>query len=138
MSWLIRNKDHYDPKANYSNVWFRQVNTSETRHEGKAASWVFYTYAFPDCEQQHHDKDGEHTDPKDTPWFETSCQTSDDGQCKLTPNPIVSFYINKADKYNPTHGGCEKWAYMGSAATLRTECTLALALAGVMAFFLTL
>ena len=117
VSWLIRNKDHYDPMANYSNVWFRQVNESGTRHEGEAASWVFYTYAFPDCQQQHRDGPGEHTDPEDSPWFETSCQTSDKGQCRLTPNPIMSFYINKASDYNAGHGGCERWAYMGAATS---------------------
>ncbi|XWX02406.1 hypothetical protein V2A60_010443 [Cordyceps javanica] len=111
VAWSLQNQNLYDAKANYSRVWYSQANVSEIK-EGKDAPWVFYTYAFPDCRQL-----GEgHPEKGADPWFETSCQTSKDGQCRSTPGPIVSFAINRADSYNKGHGGCETWARLGAAA----------------------
>ncbi|KAJ4154182.1 hypothetical protein LMH87_010642 [Akanthomyces muscarius] len=110
IAWFLQNQNLYDAKANYSRVWYSQANTSEIK-EGKDAPWVFYTYAFPNCRQL-----GEgHPEKGADPWFETSCQTKKDGQCRSTPGPVVSFAINRADSYNEGHGGCETWARLGAA-----------------------
>lgn len=114
VAWLLRNQELYDPNANYSRVWYQQVNQTGAK-EGKEASWVFYTYAFPDCEQVGLGIE----DPYEvSPWFETSCQTGPDGQCRTTPKPIRSFGINRSDKYNVNHDGCEMWAKLGNADKL--------------------
>ncbi len=135
VAWQLGNLDQYDAGANYSRTWYDQRNFTDAK-EGKDAPWVFYVYAFPDC-QQLGSKDEE---PEDSPWFETSCQTGSDGQCRTTPRPIRSFAINEAADYNVGHKGCEAWAKMGdaSAATPGSGKVL-LAVAGVVAaWFVTL
>ncbi|OAR01231.1 hypothetical protein LLEC1_00184 [Akanthomyces lecanii] len=110
VAWFLQNEGLYDAIANYSRVWYSQANMSEIK-EGKDAPWVFYTYAFANCRQlgEGHPKEGA------DPWFETSCQTKKDGQCRSTPGRIVSFAINRANSYNRGHGGCETWARLGAA-----------------------
>lgn len=103
VAWLLSNLDQYDSKANYSLTWYEQRNVTEAK-EGGAAQWVFYTYAFLDCEQVVS-KD---LDYKEYPWFETSCQTGEHGQCRTTPRPIRSFAINRAADYNVGHGGVRR------------------------------
>ncbi|OAA74728.1 hypothetical protein LEL_08309 [Akanthomyces lecanii RCEF 1005] len=133
VAWLLQNKHLYDGNANYSRVWYSQVNTSRV-DPGKAGKWVFYTYALPNCEQLAK---GRPSRPNDHPWYETSCQTSVDGQCRVTAGPIVSFAINTAVGYNPAHDGCATWAKLGAAPTSRHGAGItALAVVGVVAMWL--
>ncbi|OAR03625.1 hypothetical protein LLEC1_04779 [Akanthomyces lecanii] len=115
VAWLLQNQHLYDNQANYSRVWYSQSNASRVE-PGKAGKWVFYTYALSNCAQL---AEGRPSRPNDHPWYETSCQTAVDGQCRLTPGPIVSFAISTAVQYNPSHGGCATWAKLGAASTLR-------------------
>ena len=112
ISWLLQNRDAYDAAANYSHVWYDQVNISGKTGEGKEAQWVFAVYAFPDCRQVG----GKGHDQNQYPWFETSCQTKSGGQCRTVPYPIRSFGIWSSLQYNLNHGGCQTWARMGAAA----------------------
>ncbi|KAL6410866.1 hypothetical protein AUP68_07298 [Ilyonectria robusta] len=80
---------------------------------GEDAPWVFHIYAFLDCQQI---VDGDNVGQDDSPWFETSCQTNEGGQCQTVPYSIKSFAINSAVDYNDQHGQCEAWAYKGGAA----------------------
>lgn len=114
VSWQLQNQDVFDSKANYSRVWYEQMNQTGDIKAGKDAPWVLYIYAFPDCEQVG----GDDFDQDDYPWFETSCQTEPEGECQEVPYPIKSFAILSAAGYNGNHGGCETWAYMGAAATI--------------------
>lgn len=132
VAWLAQNQHLYDAKANYSRVWYSQANASKVE-PGKAGSWVFYTYALPNCEQLAKERPSR---PNDHPWYETSCQTGKDGQCRLTPGPIVSFGINTAVVYNPTHGGCATWAKLGAALIVRQSAGTVLAIATAMAIWL--
>ncbi|KAK7425870.1 hypothetical protein QQZ08_007584 [Neonectria magnoliae] len=113
IDWLLQNRGSFDSKTNYSRVWYEQVNRTGDVEAGEDASWVFYIYAFPDCQQI---VDGDNVDEDDYPWFETSCQTEDGGQCQTVPYSIKSFAINTAADYNKNHGQCEAWAYQGAAA----------------------
>lgn len=111
VAWQLSNMDQYDDKANYSRTWYEQRNITDAK-EGGDASWVFYVYAFPNCEQLGPTE----AEPEENPWFETSCQTGNDGQCRTTPRQIRSFGINQAVNYNVGHGGCETWAMLGDAS----------------------
>lgn len=112
VDWLISQLDNYDSKANYSRVWYEQNSEVGNVDEGEEARWVLYLYAFDDCKQLGP---GDDYEVDDYPWYETSCQTKEGGQCRTVPNTIKSFALNRADKYNKGHGGCETWAYLGSA-----------------------
>jgi hypothetical protein len=114
VDWLVNHLDNYDSDANYSRVWYEQNSAVGKVEEGVDARWVFYVYAFEDCLQVG----GDAFDTDKYPWFETSCQTKEGGQCRTVPNTIKSFGLNKADDYNIGHSGCETWAYMGAAAHL--------------------
>jgi hypothetical protein len=109
VDWVVSNLDNYDSNTNYTNVWYEQNQVTGKVEEGVNGRWVFYTYAFEGCQQLGK----EHFDHDKNPWFETSCQTKDGGQCRTVPNPIKSFALNLATDYNKGHGGCETWAYMG-------------------------
>ncbi|KAH7020479.1 hypothetical protein EDB80DRAFT_634000 [Ilyonectria destructans] len=135
IDWLLQNRDSFDSKVNYSRVWYEQVNRTGDFEAGEDAPWVFYIYAFPDCQQI---VDGDNVDQDDYPWFETSCQTDEGGECQTIPYSIKSFAINSAADYNDQHGQCEAWAYKGAAARFGTFPITVPALASVAALFLTL
>ncbi|TQV90998.1 hypothetical protein V2A60_008191 [Cordyceps javanica] len=133
VAWRLQNQHLYDAKANYSRVWYAQANASRIE-PGKDGSWVFYTYALPNCEQLAKERPSK---PDEHPWYETSCQTGRDGQCRSTPGAIVSFGINTAASYNPSHGGCATWAKQGMAPSSRRGAGIkALTLVGVVALWL--
>lgn len=133
--WLLRNRDSFDRQANYSRVWYEQVNQTGEAKAGEDAPWVFYIYAFPDCEQTA----GDDVEYDQNPWFETSCQTEAGGQCRTVPNPIRSFAIHSAREYNIGHGGCETWAFLGGATNLGDKALqLAVVSASAAALFLAL
>lgn len=115
IDWLIHNLDNYDSNVNYSRVWYEQNSEIGKVEEGVDARWVLYVYPFEDCKQTG----GDSFDKDKYPWFETSCQTKEGGQCRTLPNAIKSFGLNRAEEYNEGHGGCEAWAYMGAAPRLK-------------------
>ncbi|PVH80093.1 hypothetical protein DL98DRAFT_549338 [Cadophora sp. DSE1049] len=115
VNYTLHNRDAYNPSTNYTNVWYEQVNQTDEIKPGEAGRWVFYTYTFEDCEQVGGD---DFLPVKDFPWFETSCQTMDGGQCQELPQPVKSFAIGPSAGYDRNHGGCEEWAVMGDASTL--------------------
>lgn len=134
IAWLLQNQDAFDSKANYTRVWYEQVNQTGEIKAGEDGAWVFYTYAFPDCEQVG----GDDFELADYPWFETSCQTESGGQCQTVPSPIKSFAIASAAQYNSAQN-CEEWAYLGAAARLDCGAAMIAALAaGVAACFVVL
>ncbi|KAF4460545.1 hypothetical protein FALBO_12669 [Fusarium albosuccineum] len=61
--WLLEKADNYSSKTNYSRVWYEQTSPEGAREDG---SWVFYVYAFKDCEQI---VDGDNIDSNQFPWF---------------------------------------------------------------------
>ncbi|KAJ3538277.1 hypothetical protein NM208_g5976 [Fusarium decemcellulare] len=129
--WLLEKADNFSSKTNYSRVWYEQTSPDGVGEDG---SWVFYVYAFEDCEQI---VDGDYVDSDRFPWYETSCLTERGGQCRTLPYSIKSFAINKAASYNKNHGGCEEWAYKGSKASTRSSSlTLAVGLASVSSLIL--
>ncbi|KAM0428875.1 hypothetical protein ACHAPT_006675 [Fusarium lateritium] len=111
VNWLLRNRDNFDSKTNYSRVWYEQVNVTGEIEAGKDAPWVFYVYAFDDCIQTG----GDDYPYEEWPWFENSCQTEIGGQCRTVPYSIKSFAIHHSSGYNKVHGGCEEWAFLGAA-----------------------
>ncbi|KAJ3546616.1 hypothetical protein NM208_g1921 [Fusarium decemcellulare] len=132
--WLLRNRDDFDSKANYSRTLYEQVNETGEIAAGEAATWVFYIYAFEDCAQVG----GEEYEYEDYPWVETSCQTKEGGQCQTLPYSIKSFGINSATEYNHAHGQCEIWALMGASTRLNRPLFASLASVGAATFFLLL
>ncbi|EEU42393.1 uncharacterized protein NECHADRAFT_79920 [Fusarium vanettenii 77-13-4] len=132
--WLLRNQDNFDSKANYSRVWYEQVNQTGEIKAGEDAPWVFYIYAFEDCEQMLAGSD----DPYEKwPWFENSCQTEIGGECRTVPYSIKSFAIHQSLAYNIGHGGCEEWAFLGAAPRFGERVSALVVLsASLTAFFL--
>jgi hypothetical protein len=116
VDWWLGNQGSFDSKANYSRIWYNQVNQTDAE-AGEAAGWVLYIYAFDDCEQLGDDN----SNPDDFPWFESSCQTEEAGQCQTVPYSIKSFAIHSATDYNKARDGCNTWAYMGAAGTFRAR-----------------
>ncbi|KAF4468341.1 hypothetical protein FALBO_4776 [Fusarium albosuccineum] len=96
VNWLLQNRDDFDSKANYSQI------------RGEVAAWVLYVYAFPNCQQIVN---GDNVDADDYPWFESSCQTHEGGECQGVSYPTKSFAIVSTNK----EGKCEAWATQGSA-----------------------
>ncbi|KAM5350094.1 hypothetical protein ACJ41O_006599 [Fusarium nematophilum] len=136
IDWLLQNRDSFDSKTNYSRVWYEQVNRTGDIEAGEEAPWVFYVYAFPDCQQI---VDGDNVDEDQYPWFETSCQTDDGGQCQTLPYSIKSFAINSASDYNDKHGQCEAWAYKGTASRFGHHLSIIVSVsASITALFLAL
>lgn len=133
VDYLLGNRDSYNADTNYTNVWYQQVNQTGDgdTNSGADGTWVFYTYAFADCVQNG----GDAFDPKDYPWFETSCQTKDGGDCQQLPQPLKSFAIGPAASYNAGHGKCEVWAKLGAASILNGRTSALVAVAVTMAAF---
>lgn len=82
--------------------------------QDKRSSWNFYQYTLPGCQQIGP---GE-ANGKDTPWFQTSCQTSEQGRCDASKFPIRSFAIHHALDDSDDKSKCEKWTQYGDATTL--------------------
>ncbi|OBT63562.1 hypothetical protein VE03_07043 [Pseudogymnoascus sp. 23342-1-I1] len=134
VDYLLSNRGSYSADTNYTNVWYQQVNqTGDIKNEA-AGTWVLYTYAFADCVQNG----GDAYNPEDFPWFETSCQTKDGGECQQLPQPVKSFAIGPAAAYNAGHGKCEVWAKLGGASALNRRTSALLVVAATMAAFLML
>ena len=132
VDYLLSNRGSYNADTNYTNVWYQQVN--QTVKPGADGTWVLYTYAFANCIQNG----GDAFELKEFPWFETSCQTKDRGECQQVPKPVKSFAIGPAAPYNARHGQCEVWATMGDASTLNRQTSALLVVAATMTAFLTL
>ena len=121
INYTLHNRDTFNPSTNYTNVWYQQVNLTGEIKPGEAGRWVFYTYSFEDCEQVGGD---DFLPVKDYPWFETSCQTKEGGQCQELPQPVKSFAIGPSVGYDAGHGGCEEWAVLGDATMLKRRISL--------------
>lgn len=133
--WLLRNRDNFDSKANYSQVWYEQVNQTGEIKAGEDSPWVFYVYAFEDC-QQNRGKGEPH---EAWPWFENSCQTEIGGECRTVPYSIKSFAIHPSVEYNVRHDGCLEWAFLGAAPRFGERVLASVALsASLTAMFLVL
>lgn len=135
VEYTLGNRRSYNPDANYTNVWYQQVKLGGDVKPGAEGDWVFYMYAFENCIQTG----GDDYEYDDWPWFETSCQTKDVGECQQVPKPIRSFAIGTGDYYNSIHGKCEVWARLGEGASMWNRQTAALlVIAATMATFLVL
>lgn len=131
--YTLGNQRLFDKGANYSSVWYSQANVSRIE-EGKDAPWAIFTYPFADCEQLGKDDKG--SNEGRPPWYEESCQTDKDGQCRTTPGPIVSFGIMPGPRYNRGRS-CETWAKFGAASRVgRGAGTVGVAVAGMMMVWL--
>lgn len=132
VDYLLSNRGSYNANTNYTNVWYQQVNQTGDIKSESDGTWVFYTYAFEDCIQNG----GDAFELNDYPWFETSCQTEEGGECQQLPQPVKSFAFGPAAGYNANHGKCEVWAKMGGASTLNRRSSVLLVVAATMAVFL--
>lgn len=113
-------------------MWYEQTNLSQVEPD-KDGTWVFYIYAFDDCEQLSPNED---TEPEEFPWFETSCQTETGGQCQTVPRTIRSFGILPAADYNQGKGQCNVWAFMGAAPSFGPQALLFTASVGLAVILL--
>jgi hypothetical protein len=130
VNYTLSNRGSFKAGTNYTNVWYHQANqTAKADEEG---TWVFYTYAFEACIQNG----GDAFALDDYPWFETSCQTKDEGECRQVPQTVKSFAIGPAAPYDARHGKCEVWATMGAASTLNGRNSALLVVAATMAAFI--
>ncbi|OIW34868.1 hypothetical protein CONLIGDRAFT_28360 [Coniochaeta ligniaria NRRL 30616] len=131
VDYLLSNRDSYKADANYTNVWHQQVNITGNTEPGTDGAWVLYTYAFADCLPYG----GDDFEQDEWPFFETSCQTKREGECRQLPKGVKSFAIGPAKAYNARHGGhCEVWARLGGASVVnpRTAALLVVAVAMIL------
>ncbi|KFY80563.1 hypothetical protein V499_00594 [Pseudogymnoascus sp. VKM F-103] len=134
VDYLLSNRASYNANTNYTNIWYQQVNQTGDIKPDADGTWVLYIYAFEDCIQNRDDAFA----PKDFPWFETSCQTKEGGECQQLPQPVKSLAIGPAAKYNAGHGKCEVWAKFGGTGTLNRRGSALLVVAVTMAGFVML
>jgi len=113
VAYLLKGLEGYKEGTNYTNIWYKNVNDTGTIDEGETSRWVIHTYAFNNCEQVG----GDDFETEDYPWFDASCQTSSDGQCRALAQPIKSFAIGPATEYGGG-GSCAVWAELGAAQRL--------------------
>ena len=132
--YLLKNMDAYDKDANYTNIWWKNVNDTGDIGDGDSSRWVIHTYAFDDCEQVGlHDEEYDYY-----PWYTASCQTGSDGKCQMAPKAIKSFAIASAYKYEGD-GDCSAWAKLSVAPRLGQQASMMAGLvAGAAAYFLVL
>jgi len=134
INYTLNNEESYDPKTNYTRVWFDLGSRGEEDKEGKDSPWVLYTYAFYDCLQVG----GDNFPMEDYPWFETSCQSKEGGECREEKAAIKSFALNTAVDYNKGHGHCEVWAKFGGASSLNRQKSLVAAVSVAFAVTVTM
>lgn len=121
--WTIPSSSaEYDASQNYSSIWFEQRNATDQgeSEEGEDGRWVVTTYANPSCDR---------IKVEETPWYETSCQTSEDGQCESVPYNIKSIGIRPYFPYE--FNDCQTWAKVGAASGLVPRVSVALAVTTV-------
>ncbi|KAG4431472.1 hypothetical protein IFR05_013044 [Cadophora sp. M221] len=114
IDYLLSNQAAYNPSTNYTRVHYTQVNQTGEIKASAAGRWVFYTYPFLDCAQVG----GDDFKMEEYPWFETSCQTGVEGECRDVVKSVRSFAIGPAERYDRGHGQCEVWAELGGAGML--------------------
>ncbi|KAH6669687.1 hypothetical protein F5X68DRAFT_142274 [Plectosphaerella plurivora] len=131
IEWYIPNgSGQFDASKNWTNIWFEQRNQTNDgkSEEGKDGRWIVTTFANNECIM---------TNVTETPWYQTSCQTSEDGQCESLPYSIKSIAMRPFDARNGDfRDGCQEWAKVGAAANLVPH--VSAALVGVAAYFLLL
>lgn len=123
ISWWLHNQGSFDSNANYSGVWYEQVNLTGEIKAGEDARWAFYIYPLDDCEQIALGADQD--DLYKYPWFETSCQTEKGGQCQTVPYSIRSFAIANSQLYYEDLGPCDEWALLGETTRRKVPVLLA-------------
>ena len=107
ISYLLSNKDAFDASSNYSRIWYQLVNfTGDGNKEGKIATLDLWIYPSKNCITS-----ADLTEP----WYQSSCQTANGGNCQQIPYSVQSFALA------PTGGDdkCHDWqSYVGAAARL--------------------
>lgn len=125
VAWhILGDSADYRPDVNWTNIWFEQRNkTSDGEsQEGEDGRWVLDTYANTGCVR---------INTTEFPWYETSCQTGEDGQCESTPYSIRSIALRPFMPYE--FDDCQTWAEVGAAPGLVPS--VVAALVGTMAYF---
>ncbi len=99
----------YDARKNWTNIWFEQRNQTNdgVSEEGENGRWVVTVWPTTNCERSVSSQ---------TPWFKTSCQTSQHGQCESVPYSIKSIGIRPP--LPSDFQDCQVWAKAGGAASL--------------------
>lgn len=124
---ILDDSGDYDSGKNWSNLWFKQINESMYGgpQEGEDGRFIINTYANKGCIRVNSTEE---------PWYKSSCQTGNGGQCESTPYSIRSIEV----RYFLEHdfGDCQTWAKIGAASGLTTRAPAALVV--VLAFFLLL
>jgi hypothetical protein len=111
--WLLSNKEKYHPSANYSRIWYEQVNQTGEIEPGADGSWALHIYAVKDCDRL---KPGDEPDDIfDYPWMEISCPTEEGGKCQKVPYSIQSIAIDQTRFWKNGFGPCETSAELGAS-----------------------
>ncbi|KAM0270909.1 hypothetical protein ACHAQH_009246 [Verticillium albo-atrum] len=128
IDWYISSdSSEYDSSKNWTNIWFEQRNqTSDGEsEEGEDGRWVVTTWANNKCERLNVSED---------PWLETSCQTSEDGQCESVPYSIKGIGIRPY--LNHDFDDCQIWAETGEATSMAPRVSVVLIIAVAHVFLL--
>lgn len=84
--WSIANAAGFDPSANYSRIWYQQVNITGKVGSGKVATQFLQLYPEYGC--------SEASDYVARPTYGMSCQSGVDGECNSAPHSIASFSVS--------------------------------------------
>lgn len=83
--WSISNAGGFDQTANYSRIWYQQVNLTGRLDAGSVAPLFLQLWPDRDC--------GEASDYISRPTIGTSCQSGESGECRTIPYSVASFNI---------------------------------------------
>ncbi|KAM0327395.1 hypothetical protein ACHAQA_005681 [Verticillium albo-atrum] len=119
--WYISSDSiDYDSSKNWTNLWFEQRNqTSDGEsEEGEDGRWAITTWTNNECLK---------VNSTEYPWFESSCQTSEDGRCESLPYTIRSIEIRAL--FTSEFGDCQTWAEVGASSRVLPQVSVVLAAA---------
>ena len=110
--YLLGNQDAFDPRANYSRVWHKQVN--QTAEPGEWAPWYLEVFASRGCAP------GDAPDQRQaSPLFSANCQTDMAGQCETVPYSVQSFLLRTNAGEDQQEDRCVDWRPVGDSARAR-------------------
>ncbi|TIA31716.1 hypothetical protein D6C78_08738 [Aureobasidium pullulans] len=111
--WELRNKDLYDPSANYSKALYRQSvsNPSDKLYEpGHYADRLVTVYGGANCTERDPNND-----EGLLPWYGWACWSEGEGSCGTLPYNVVSFRISPGFDKENSKGKCWDFAEYGAA-----------------------
>lgn len=131
--WVTENGVGFDAHANYSRIWYQQVNATGDISDGKLGSRYVMIYPNYDCREA--------SDYLARSIYLYSCQSDAGGQCDTVTYNVASFSIVNINQYLRSgyahHDKCERFLRETGAAAVASGSLWAAAVAVFITVLLT-